>query len=101
MNQKFLLILLPIFIIFAAFIIIYPQKNHITKVTSNPCIKAGCSQQLCVDKNNPGNTTTTCEWQEKFRCLKSAPCEIQNNGLCGFTYNSEYQQCLQSLPQLY
>ncbi|KAJ3083143.1 hypothetical protein HK102_001229 [Quaeritorhiza haematococci] len=59
------------------------------------CVKAGCNGELCVDAEtastiNPG----ICIWQPEFECFKSAACEVQTNGDCGFTQTSELNRCI-------
>lgn len=55
-----------------------------------PCIKTGCSSQVCSDKNE----ITTCEWRPEYACYQKAVCERQGNGNCGFTQTPELAACL-------
>ena len=55
-----------------------------------PCIKTGCSSQVCSDKN----VITTCEWRPEYACYQKAVCERQRNGNCGFTPSAELTACL-------
>lgn len=55
-----------------------------------PCIKTGCSGQVCADED----VVTTCEYRSEYECYKSARCERQANGNCGFTQTSELVSCL-------
>jgi Domain of unknown function (DUF6748) len=55
-----------------------------------PCIKTGCSSQVCSDKN----VITTCEWRPEYACYQKAVCERQGNGNCGFTPSAELNACL-------
>lgn len=55
-----------------------------------PCIKTGCSGQLCAD--HP--ITSTCEWRESYACYQSAVCERQPNGACEWTMTPQLHECL-------
>jgi hypothetical protein len=67
------------------------------KVTLNPdikvggCFVGGCSGQLCSDQPN---MASTCEWTEAYACYKTAKCERQSNGQCGWTPTQELNMCL-------
>jgi eight-cysteine-cluster-containing protein len=56
------------------------------------CFVGGCSSQVCSDRND--FPVTTCEWREQFACYRTATCERQSNGQCGWTMTSALQQCL-------
>jgi hypothetical protein len=61
------------------------------KTTSlKPCLKTGCSGQVCSDKE----VITTCEFRAEYECYKKAACERQANGDCGFTQTAELTACL-------
>ena len=55
-----------------------------------PCIKTGCSGQICADET----MMSTCEYREEYACYKKASCERQANGNCGFTKTPELTSCL-------
>jgi hypothetical protein len=55
-----------------------------------PCLKTGCSSQVCSDKN----VITTCEWRPEYACYQKATCERQADGNCGFTRTAELAACL-------
>jgi len=55
-----------------------------------PCMKTGCSGQVCSDKE----VMTTCEYRAEYECYKKATCERQANGDCGFTQTPELVACL-------
>ena len=57
---------------------------------AKPCIKTGCSRQVCSDEE----VITTCEYRPEYDCYKSARCERQANGACGFTQTRELTTCL-------
>ena len=55
-----------------------------------PCIKTGCSSQVCSDHD----VITTCEFRPEYACYQKAVCERQSNGNCGFTKTRELTECL-------
>jgi hypothetical protein len=55
-----------------------------------PCIKTGCSSQICSDKT----VVSTCEWRPEYACYQKAACERQRDGNCGFTKTLELTACL-------
>ncbi len=55
-----------------------------------PCIKTGCSSQVCSDHN----VITTCEFRPEYACYQKAVCERQTDGNCGFTKTRELTACL-------
>ena len=58
--------------------------------TQKPCMKTGCSGQVCSDKE----VITTCEYRTEYECYKRASCERQASGDCGFTQTAELTACL-------
>lgn len=59
-------------------------------VGTKPCIKTGCSGQVCSDQE----VMTTCIYKPEYECYKKAACERQANGDCGFTQTPELAACL-------
>jgi hypothetical protein len=59
-------------------------------VSQKPCMKTGCSSQVCADKE----VITTCEWRREYECYRKATCERQSNGECGWTQTPELRACL-------
>jgi hypothetical protein len=57
---------------------------------NKPCFKTGCSGQVCADEE----VITTCEYRTEYECYKTAKCERQANGKCGFTDTPELRRCL-------
>jgi uncharacterized protein DUF6748 len=55
-----------------------------------PCIKTGCSNQVCSDEP----VATTCEFRPEYACYQKAACERQADGNCGFTKTAELTECL-------
>jgi hypothetical protein len=66
---------------------IFQRQND---VAMKPCIKTGCSSQICADHN----VITTCEWRPEYACYQKATCERQRDGNCGFTPSAELTACL-------
>ncbi|MFA5025918.1 MAG: hypothetical protein WC503_05420 [Candidatus Shapirobacteria bacterium] len=101
-NNTFIIILSASLIIITSTLIFLTNSNkNLLSSSQNTCIRAGCSGQLCIDKDSP-NTASTCEWIEIYKCYKLADCERQSNGQCGFTSNQEFIDCqTENSPQLY
>jgi len=60
------------------------------------CIKSGCSGTVCTE---PGkDMMTTCEYKAEYGCYKTATCERQSNGACGWTQSAELTACLANPP---
>ncbi len=57
---------------------------------NKPCFKTGCSGQVCADEE----VITTCEYRTEYDCYKTAKCERQATGKCGFTDTPELRRCL-------
>jgi hypothetical protein len=57
---------------------------------SKPCMKTGCSSQICSDHN----VISTCEWRAVYACYQKAICERQRNGECGFRRTPELLACI-------
>jgi hypothetical protein len=65
-------------------------------LNTKPCFVGGCSSQLCTD--NEDGAVSTCEWQPQYICYKTAKCERQSNGQCGWTNTPSLQRCLATPP---
>jgi hypothetical protein len=61
-----------------------------------PCVKGGCSGQICIEQGD--DVMTTCEWQPQYACYQGAACERQSDGQCGWTDSAELQACLADPP---
>jgi hypothetical protein len=57
------------------------------------CHVSGCSGQLCVGEGESG--ITTCIWREQYACYRTATCEQQADGRCGWTETPELSACLE------
>lgn len=60
--------------------------------TKPDCKPAGCSGQICTDKEG---LVTTCEWREEYACYASAVCERGSDGTCGWRETVELTNCLE------
>lgn len=54
------------------------------------CVKTGCSGHICAD----GDRFSTCEFRPEYGCYRSATCERQADGACGFTKTPALTSCL-------
>jgi eight-cysteine-cluster-containing protein len=57
------------------------------------CVVGGCSGEVCSDASD-GPAMSNCIYRAEFACYKSAQCERQVDGTCGWTQTSELSQCL-------
>jgi len=67
------------------------NSNAGTPVASGGCYVGGCSSQICSE--DPG-VLSNCEFKEEYACYKTAKCERQTNGQCGWTETAELKMCL-------
>jgi eight-cysteine-cluster-containing protein len=66
-------------------------KNN--RYATSGCLVSGCSGQLCTEASGEG-LITTCEYREEYACYKTAVCERQSSGQCGWTETPGLAQCL-------
>lgn len=59
------------------------------------CIKAGCSNTLCIAKSNQESGFTTCEWKDSYKCYQEQSCICQNNK-CNWNNQDKLTQCINS-----
>jgi hypothetical protein len=79
---------------------LYGSEGFYIKLLTKPissaqgsCVVGGCSSQLCVDASQ-GNVVSTCEYREEYACYKTATCERQSSGRCGWTETTTLKSCL-------
>jgi hypothetical protein len=72
------------------------QKKS-TATTSGKCYIGGCSSEICSDQKD---VASNCIYKEVFMCYKSAACERQSNGSCGWTRTSSLTMCLKDAVEL-
>jgi len=65
------------------------------KPQSDGCFVGGCSSQVCSGNED---VVTTCEWLPQYACYRTATCERQPTGECGWTPTEALQQCLDNPP---
>ena len=71
-----------------------PERPSVTE----PCRVSGCSGQLCLGPND-GDGITTCIFRPEYACYRSASCEPQASGACGWTPTAELKACLAAAQQ--
>lgn len=71
-------------------VVINPQPP--TNPIGGACYVGGCSAQLCSDRRD---VITTCEYLEVYDCFKTAKCERQSTGQCGWTDTPALRTCVQ------
>ena len=59
----------------------------------DPCFVGGCSSQLCSDRDD---LVSTCEWRDEYACYRTATCERQADGACGWTQTPALLACLEA-----
>lgn len=59
------------------------------------CRATGCSGQICSDEE----IVTTCEYKDEYACYKTAKCERQEDGKCGWTPTEDLVSCLGTVFQ--
>lgn len=59
------------------------------------CKPTGCSGQICSDED----VMSTCEFRAEYACYKTAKCERQADGKCGWTNDAALASCLVNPPQ--
>lgn len=64
-------------------------------LTGQGCIRTGCSGHICANASD-GALVSTCEWREEYACYKTARCEKQGNGQCGWTPSESLSSCLKA-----
>lgn len=78
------------YLVFKSSIIENPSPNP-TPVVSGGCFVGGCSGQICSDQEG---IVSTCEYREEYACYKTAKCERQASGQCGWTQTTALSACL-------
>ncbi len=66
------------------------QKKSTATAAGN-CYIGGCSAEVCSDQKD---VASNCIYKEEFMCYKSATCERQSNGSCGWTQISSLAMCI-------
>lgn len=85
-----------------------PQPSTVLEISPIPtsssasgeCVVGGCSGQFCISKSESEGFVSTCEYKDEYACYKTARCEIQANGSCGWTQTTELATCLKNPASL-
>ncbi|MEK7083470.1 MAG: hypothetical protein AAB972_04810 [Patescibacteria group bacterium] len=72
------------------------SSTPIPTLIVKPCIVGGCSGELCSPKNQEG-LASICIALPESACYKKTRCEIQSNGVCGWTQTSEFAACIKGV----
>lgn len=67
-------------------------SNPTAPTPAGACYVGGCSAQICSDQQG---IASTCEYREVYSCFKTAKCERQSTGVCGWTPTQELNSCIQ------
>ena len=62
------------------------------------CVPAGCSKEVCVDASRASEIVTSCVYLPQFECYKTARCERQADGRCGWTETAQLKACIANSP---
>ncbi len=62
-----------------------------TPVATGGCFVGGCSGQICSDQKD---VASTCEFKQEYACYKTATCERQTTGKCGWTQTGMLAACI-------
>ena len=68
----------------------YVDYQCCPKAAAAPCVKTGCSGQVCADSS----VMTTCEFRPEYACYATATCERNAAGACGWKTTPELTACL-------
>jgi hypothetical protein len=66
-------------------------------LTSPGCMRTGCSNHRGTEQGEA--VVSTCQWKEEYACYKTARCEKQANGKCGWSESSELTSCLKAATE--
>jgi hypothetical protein len=64
-------------------------------VSLDACRPTGCSGQICSDED----IVSTCEYKPEYACYKTAKCERQTTGECGWTETPVLAACINNPPK--
>jgi len=68
-------------------------SGQASKKLNTSCVVNGCNGEICQNKNDEP-VSSICLWKEKFVCYKTAKCEVQKDGTCGWTMDQNLTSCL-------
>lgn len=61
------------------------------------CFVGGCSAQICSDQPD---VASNCEFRAEYACYRTAKCERQSGGQCGWTDTAALRSCLLNPPPM-
>jgi eight-cysteine-cluster-containing protein len=67
------------------------QPSETTDTTAGSCYVGGCAGQICSAEKD---VVSTCEYREVYACYKTAKCERQASGQCGWTETAALKACI-------
>lgn len=70
-----------------------PSSSSLPNQVITHCVIGGCSGELCVGENDHA-LGSICMYKSEFACYKKARCEVQKNGICGWTQTTALQACI-------
>ena len=75
-------------------------KNRGNQNQSIKCGTGGCSGELCLDADKVGDTLSTCEFKEEYRCRIN--CKARNN-ICSFdtAFERRCSSCVRNCEAAY
>ncbi|MEO5635096.1 MAG: hypothetical protein ABIS26_00035 [Candidatus Paceibacterota bacterium] len=62
-----------------------------TPTVASGCYVGGCSGEICSDQKD---IVSNCIYKEEFACYKTAKCERQSTGKCGWTSTQALNSCI-------
>lgn len=79
---------LPVVATTSSPVVVPSAELDITPV--KPCVISGCSGQICGESQ----MMSSCEYREIYQCYKSARCERNTQGICGWVEDDTLRSCL-------
>jgi len=68
------------------------SSSSVASYVEDGCQIGGCSSQLCVNEGE--DVMSTCEWRDAYACYRTARCEKQASGTCGWSRTDELLTCI-------
>lgn len=87
--------IIRIFIITACMLFSFSAQDAAASLT---CRTGGCNGEICESVLS-GGMASICVVREEYICYRTAKCERQKNGECGWTMTKELEQCLKEKTQ--
>lgn len=71
--------------------LVFDISIRVPVATTAACYVGGCSSEVCSDRKD---VATNCMYSEVFACYKTAKCERQIGGACGWTETAALKACI-------